>query len=600
MNNYTCRILKHLILLSGLMAGTAVMAGNTTEPNHSCRAPAGMVCLDGMIVPDVGLLPVIAPIPGSNLSDGDGPISHRPDLIKGEIVAVLQDEDENNAVHEQFVIYVVEDVYGQSHEVRIRQFNELDEYGEPMFRVGTRVLVDKRGATAENPNLGTLKLWPLGEKEELGRKMFCDNRLAKDNIYGCATCHLPHHGFADFHETSLGTDGKHGTRNTPTLYNAAFTRPLFWDGRARTLEDQAFHPLMNPIEMNITARELRKKLAASRELVFLRLPMKWAGSENKPPAVTRKVLESITVETIGPIMWEKLSLPHNTLGVVIIDMISAEDRTPAETAGLRKGDVIQQIKSRLIETQADYNKVLNDLTDDEEVGVRLLRQGRYYSEDFKDVFGADINFQAIAEALSAYERTILLTNSVFDRYMSGLKPSEFGEAEKSGLKLFRGKARCILCHNGPNFTDGKFHNVGYPVDEQGHYALHDMGRYVVTRTERDKGAFKTPSLRGLPDTWPYMHDGLIPSNFKSLPNNTQRLEKGLEEAVEFFNRGGGKGNPYADPLMKPLSLSKNEKKNLIAFLKTLARPRRILLPDCPFNVDLAEDPNESIQRQMAR
>jgi hypothetical protein len=97
-----------------------------------------------------------------------------------------------------------------------------------------------------------------------------------------------------------------------------------------------------------------------------------------------------------------------------------------------------------------------------------------------------------------------------------------------------------------------------------------------------------------------MHDGLIPANFKALPNNTVRLQKGLEEVVDLFNMGGGKGNVYADPLMKPLGLSANEKSNLIAFLKTLASPRRIVLRDCPFNIDLDEDPNETIQKQSGR
>jgi cytochrome c peroxidase len=125
------------------------------------------------------------------------------------------------------------------------------------------------------------------------------------------------------------------------------------------------------------------------------------------------------------------------------------------------------------------------------------------------------------------------------------------EATIRGMALFKGKARCILCHNGPNFTDNQFHNLGVPQEGP---MKEDLGRFYVTRQERDKGAFKTPTLRSITETAPYMHDGVF---------------KTLEEVVEFLDKGGGK-NSNLSALMKPLGLTKEEKADLIAFLKALS------------------------------
>jgi cytochrome c peroxidase len=124
------------------------------------------------------------------------------------------------------------------------------------------------------------------------------------------------------------------------------------------------------------------------------------------------------------------------------------------------------------------------------------------------------------------------------------------ESAVRGLALFRGKARCILCHNGPNFTDNKFHNLGVP---QAGPLKEDLGRYIVSRAQKDKGAFKTPTLRSVVETGPYMHDGVF---------------KTLEEVIDFFDAGGG-SNPNLSPLIKPLGLSSAEKGDLIEFLKAL-------------------------------
>jgi len=181
--------------------------------------------------------------------------------------------------------------------------------------------------------------------------------------------------------------------------------------------------------------------------------------------------------------------------------------------------------------------------------VKKLSQIKGYVTQFQLVFGTGISMQGIAEAIAAYERTIISTNSAFDQYVLGDKTAMNDEAQR-GMALFKGKARCILCHNDSNFTDNQFHNLGVP---QVGPMKEDLGRYYVTRRPEDKGAFKTPTLRSIVETAPYMHDGAF---------------KTLEEVVEFFDQGGGK-NSNLSPLMKPLGLTKEEKTNLIAFLKAL-------------------------------
>ena len=181
--------------------------------------------------------------------------------------------------------------------------------------------------------------------------------------------------------------------------------------------------------------------------------------------------------------------------------------------------------------------------------VKKLSALKGYRDQFQAVFGTGVSVQGIGEAIAAYERTIISTNSAFDKYVLGDQSAMSKEAQR-GMALFRGKARCILCHNGPNFTDNQFHNLGVP---QVGPMKEDLGRYDVTRQERDKGAFKTPTLRSIIETAPYMHDGAF---------------KTLEEVVDFLNKGGGP-NSHLSTFMKPLGLQDQEKADLIAFLHAL-------------------------------
>ncbi|MFQ5992089.1 MAG: cytochrome-c peroxidase [Nitrospiraceae bacterium] len=194
--------------------------------------------------------------------------------------------------------------------------------------------------------------------------------------------------------------------------------------------------------------------------------------------------------------------------------------------------------------------------------VAKLGKIKGYRAEFGKVFGTDVNLQGIAEAIAAYERTIISTNSAFDQYVMG-DTAAMEEAAIRGMALFKGKARCILCHNGPNFTDNQFHNLGVP---QVGPLPEDLGRFNVTRQARDMAAFKTPTLRSIVETPPYMHDGAF---------------KTLEEIVEFLNLGGGP-NPNLSPWIKPLELTDQEKSDLVAFMNALTgEPLPFEVPELP-------------------
>jgi len=185
-----------------------------------------------------------------------------------------------------------------------------------------------------------------------------------------------------------------------------------------------------------------------------------------------------------------------------------------------------------------------------------------YVEEFKKVYGTGVTSKGVAEAIAAFERTIISTNSAFDKFMTGDNKA-MNESAQRGMKILQGKGRCVLCHNGPNFTDNKFHNLGVP---QIGPLKEDLGRYNVTKQDADRGAFKTPTLRSVTETGPYMHDGAF---------------KTLEEVVDFYNKGGGK-NPHLDPFITPLNLTDEEKKDLVEFLKALTGEKlNIAMPTLP-------------------
>lgn len=294
-------------------------------------------------------------------------------------------------------------------------------------------------AGLEDPNTYVPADNPLTkEKIELGRAIFFDKRMSKDNTIACASCHMAKKGFGDGMPVSTGIKGQKGGRSAPVSFNRVYSKAQFWDGRAATLEDQSIGPFANPIEHGFANHD---------------------------------------------------------------EMVAKMKKMP---------------------------------------GYRKL---------FQEVFGGEITIQDVGRAVASFQRTVLSGNSAVDKFDIGGDQNALSESAKRGLELFRGKARCTRCHSGFNFTDEKFHNLGIGWEDN----KVDLGRYMETKNPEDIGAFKTPTLREIARTAPYMHDG----RFKT-----------LEEVVKFYNQGGVK-NPHQDNTIIPLELTDDEQKDLVAMLKSL-------------------------------
>lgn len=169
-----------------------------------------------------------------------------------------------------------------------------------------------------------------------------------------------------------------------------------------------------------------------------------------------------------------------------------------------------------------------------------------YRKQFQAVFGSDATADGIAKAIASFERTVLSGNAPYDRYKAGDKDA-LSEPAQRGRQVFFNKANCSACHIGGNFTDNGYHNLGIGTDQD----KPDPGRVTVSKLEGDTAAFKTPSLREIARSAPYMHDG----RFKT-----------LEEVIDFYSKGGIK-NPQLDEELYPLKLSDQDKADLVVFLK---------------------------------
>jgi cytochrome c peroxidase len=188
-----------------------------------------------------------------------------------------------------------------------------------------------------------------------------------------------------------------------------------------------------------------------------------------------------------------------------------------------------------------------------DVVIQRLKADPAYVEAFKAAFPPDgaITDIHVAQAIASFERTVLSGNSPFDRFKAGDKTA-MSESAQRGYELFKNekKANCETCHVGHNFTDENYNNIGVGMGAKDP----DLGYYKVSKLEGHKGAFKTPTLREIASTAPYMHDG---------------SEKTLEEVVEFYDKGGHK-NKWLSTKIKPLHLTKQEKQDLVEFLKALS------------------------------
>lgn len=209
-----------------------------------------------------------------------------------------------------------------------------------------------------------------------------------------------------------------------------------------------------------------------------------------------------------------------------------------------------------IESRDEMNMDLNFL-------LQWIGNNQEYQSKFGKAYpGEAINPVTVAKAIASFERTLVSRNAPFDQWVAG-NPKAMTQQQVAGFKLFAGKAHCLSCHSGPNFTDNGFHNLGLASwgDKDP-----DMGRYVQKPVNAMKGAFKTPTLRDIASTAPYFHDGSA---------------KNLLEVVEHYN-SGGVVKTNLSPEIKPLNLDAEEKQALVAFMQALSSPRkRVVMPELP-------------------
>lgn len=219
---------------------------------------------------------------------------------------------------------------------------------------------------------------------------------------------------------------------------------------------------------------------------------------------------------------------------------------------------------------------------DHEIVLKVIQNDPSYLKGFLTAFGITvekIDMDSVAKAIASYERTLIAGNSPFDQYFFNSNRRVLNTSEARGLRIFRRKGNCANCHeiswNNALFSDNRFYNIGIGIDslrvvlphflkrlevnmqqaisELNEQQQSELGRFIVTRQLKDIGAYKTPTLRNINLTAPYMHDGSL---------------KTLEEVVEYYNKGGKK-NPFLAPAIFPLHLTTQEKSDLVAFMKKL-------------------------------
>jgi len=206
-------------------------------------------------------------------------------------------------------------------------------------------------------------------------------------------------------------------------------------------------------------------------------------------------------------------------------------------------------------------QVIMPIENPDEMGLPLegalsrLRADSEWSQRFVAAFGSEgITRERLSDALASFVERLTLGDSPVDRFQAAHDRTALTVPERAGLWIYESKGRCWTCHSGPNFSDEQFHNTGVGV--VGYKP--QPGRFAVTGREEDRGRFRTPTLRGLAHTAPYMHDGSLGT---------------LEEVVAFYRRGGHQ-NSHRDHRLRLLDLTDEDAANLVAFLGALSRRAR--------------------------
>ena len=378
-----------------------------------------------------------------------------------------------------------------------------------------RRLVQHTGLGAPPPD--PTNAWADDERAaRLGQRLFFDARLSSNGRLSCASCHDAALGLADGKPLAegLGTTSRHA----PSLWNTAFQRWYFWDGRVDTLWGQAVQPLENPLELGSSRTALARRVALDDAL------------RGEYEAVFGALPDALDAD----------SLPEQARPVPE-DPRHDHARAWAALAPERRAAV-------------------------EAVAVRALK------------------------AIAAYERRLVSARAPFDVFAEGLRDGDAAKvaalsaSAQRGAKLFVGRGRCRTCHSGPNFSDGEFHDIG--IAPLGGGRATDSGRFGgLERLLADPfnsasahsddpqgekaralaslvvgpqswGEYKTPSLRNVARTAPYMHQGQLAT---------------LEDVVHFYSTLEGMlpAGHHAESILLPLDLDEGERADLLAFLRSL-------------------------------
>jgi cytochrome c peroxidase len=245
--------------------------------------------------------------------------------------------------------------------------------------------------------------------------------------------------------------------------------------------------------------------------------------------------------------------------------------SPSILNGGRRSTLFWDGRAASLEEQAHLVMTnIDEMHSGDAVVVDQLAKVPEYLKRFRDVFGVERPaLKEVGMALAAFERTISGSTTRFDSFVRG-RHSALTDEALAGLHLFRTDARCLNCHNGPLLTDDKFHNLGLSFYGR---RFEDLGRYNHTKQPADVGKFRTPSLRDVTHTAPYMHNGLFD----------------LQELLMLYNAGMPRERrrrdqlddplfPEKSPLVKPLGLNKRDLADIEAFLGSLAQPHRRFPP----------------------
>jgi cytochrome c peroxidase len=387
----------------------------------------------------------------------------------------------------------------------------------------------------------------------LGQHLFFDRRLSKNGQTACATCHDPRDSFVDLDPLATGVLPLE--RHTPSLWNVAHQRWFFWDGRADSLWAQALIPLESPLEHAFTRSEVVRvvyedtALRALYEGVFGDLPQ--MDDKRRFPAWSRPV----PADDHAHLLAEQHALQAADKG---------NDGRPSRT---------HQHRTEEGATGSDW------------IHPHQRAWDWMHPVDQQSVTRAFVN---VGKALAAYQRKIVSRHAPFDVFVEGLrehdpvKVAALDVAQQRGLRLFLGRAQCASCHHGALFSDYEFHDTrvpGEPLTDPGRsrgieaVRAYEFGASSKWSDDPEGPArekvdflpvhvhggreFKTPSLRNVELTPPYMHNGSLAT---------------LEAVIDFYadranvapDTGGGERI-----LAKPMDLSPEERADLVAFLKAL-------------------------------